>query len=80
MDQRKEVLSGVTRIRRMKDPGEEEGDEDENEGDEERLPAYSRSMLSLELTDGFTVMKAMEYRRIPELVLGETMLGAKVGR
>jgi RecQ-mediated genome instability protein 1 len=78
MEQRKEVLSGVTRIRRMKDPGEEEGEEDENDGADERLPAYSRSMLSMEVTDGFTIMKAMEYRRIPGLVLGETMLGAKV--
>lgn len=67
------MLDGATRIRRM---GEEETDEEVEEG---KLPAYPRGMLKMEVSDGRRVMKAMEYRRIGELKLGETALGAKVG-
>jgi hypothetical protein len=35
-------------------------------------------MLKLEVTDGSRVMKAIEYARLPGMVLGETCLGAKV--
>ncbi len=55
--------------------GEEDEDDEVEEG---KLPAYPRGMLRLELSDGRRVMKAMEYRRIGELKLGETALGAKV--
>lgn len=41
-------------------------------------PKYPRSMLTLQLSDGFTVMKAIEYKRIPGLSLDETKLGSKV--
>ena len=35
-------------------------------------------MLRLELSDGATTLRAMEYQRIPELKLGSTPLGYKV--
>ena len=55
-------------------------EEDEDEKIEEgKLPAYPRSMLKMEVSDGSRVIKAMEYRRIDALQLGETALGAKVG-
>ncbi|WVW85531.1 hypothetical protein I302_107569 [Kwoniella bestiolae CBS 10118] len=73
MEQRSEVLSGQNLIRRMDD--EEEG---ENELDNGKVPPYPRSMLKLELSDGRRVVKAMEYRRIGGLVLGQTSLGCKV--
>lgn len=55
----------------------EVGDGDE-EVDEGPIPKYARSMLKFELTDGAITMQAIEYRSIPELVLGETRLGFKV--
>jgi RecQ-mediated genome instability protein 1 len=80
METRKEALSGVARIRRIRNPqadGAEEDDQEEEE-DDEKIPPYPRSMLRLELSDGHTTMKAMEYRRINGLTLGETALGSKV--
>jgi RecQ-mediated genome instability protein 1 len=44
------------------------------------MPKYPRSMLQLELSDGTTTLKAVEYRPLPELVLGSTPLGFKVCR
>ncbi|KAJ9097361.1 hypothetical protein QFC19_006829 [Naganishia cerealis] len=86
MDQRKEALSGVGRIRRIRDNiehpssnngnGEQPPEEEDNELDD--VPPYPRSMLMLDVSDGFRVMKAMEYRRIDALKLGETALGSKV--
>ncbi|WWD02299.1 hypothetical protein V865_000338 [Kwoniella europaea PYCC6329] len=73
MEQRSEVLSGQTLIRRMDD---EEGNE--NEVDSGKVPPYPRSMLKLELSDGRRTVKAMEYRRINGLVLGQTSLGCKL--
>jgi RecQ-mediated genome instability protein 1 len=55
-------------------------DGEREEEDEGPVPRYPRSMLSLELTDGTHTFKAIEYRKIPELVLGETPLGFKVCR
>lgn len=84
-EQRKEVLSGATRIRRMDD--EEERPEgyatqgvgvDEDGGD--KLPSYPRGMLKMEVSDGNRQIKAIEYRRLPGIKLGETRLGSKVGR
>lgn len=57
------------------DRGEDGQAEEEDEGP---VPRYPRSMLRLELTDGTTMLKAVEYRRLPQLVLGETPLGYKV--
>lgn len=70
LDERRDVLSGATRIRRM--------DEEEDEVEEGKLPPYVRSMLSLEVSDGRTAMRAIEYRRVEGLVLAETPLGTKV--
>ncbi|KAK6910751.1 hypothetical protein I204_03217 [Kwoniella mangroviensis CBS 8886] len=73
MEQRSEVLSGQTLIRRMDDE-----EENENEVDIGKVPPYPRSMLKLELSDGRRTVKAMEYRRINGLVLGQTSLGCKL--
>lgn len=88
MDQRKEALSGVGRIRRIRDHmgpengdnanGDQQPDEEDNEPDD--VPPYPRSMLMLDVSDGFRVMRAMEYKRIDALKLGETALGCKVRR
>ncbi|KIP05843.1 hypothetical protein PHLGIDRAFT_60035, partial [Phlebiopsis gigantea 11061_1 CR5-6] len=56
------------------------GEEDENQDDGEEagpVPKYPRSMLRLQLSDGTTVLEAIEYRKIPELELGVTPLGYK---
>jgi hypothetical protein len=65
------ILAGV---------GDEEGEEDgdvEVEG-EGPMPKYPRGTLLLRLSDGATEFEAMEYRPIPQLVLGVTKLGYKV--
>jgi len=49
-----------------------------DEEDDGKVTKYPRSMLQLEITDGTTIMKAIEFRKLPELVLGETHLGCKV--
>lgn len=55
---------------------------DEQEGEEEiepgKLPEYPRSMLKMEVSDGRVIVKAIEYKRIPGLKLGDTKLGCKV--
>ncbi|EIW84320.1 hypothetical protein CONPUDRAFT_50851 [Coniophora puteana RWD-64-598 SS2] len=66
---------GVVRLSGREDEQQEEGQEDEDEGP---IPKYPRGMLDLVLTDGSRSLKAMEYRFIPEIVLGETRLGHKV--
>jgi RecQ-mediated genome instability protein 1 len=88
MEQRKEALSGVGRIRRIRDHmgpgdgnnanGDQQPDEEDNEPDD--VPPYPRSMLMLDVSDGYRVMRAMEYKRIDALKLGETALGCKVSR
>lgn len=58
------------------DDGEGEGDiEIEGEGP---MPKYSRGMLKFQLTDGATMLPAIEYRPLPELSLENTPLGYKV--
>ncbi|KAI0034240.1 hypothetical protein K488DRAFT_46011 [Vararia minispora EC-137] len=52
---------------------EQDGGEDDGP-----IPKYPRSMLRLELSDGTTTIKAIEYRRIPQLTLDDTPLGYKV--
>ncbi|KAG8934232.1 hypothetical protein FRC01_004312 [Tulasnella sp. 417] len=54
----------------------EAGVEDEEES--EPIPKYPRSTLSLELSDGSRVIKAMEYKRMTDLELGVTPLGCKL--
>lgn len=70
MEQRSEVLSGRTRIRGLDDDGE-------NEVEEGKVPPYPRGMLRLELGDGRRIVRAMEYKRINDIVLGQTSLGSK---
>ncbi|EKD04167.1 hypothetical protein A1Q2_01513 [Trichosporon asahii var. asahii CBS 8904] len=72
-EQRREVLSGATRIRGI-------DDDDEDDIDDSKLPAYPRSMLSVEVSDGRSTIRAIEYRKLPELALGETRLGLKMMR
>lgn len=48
------------------------------EEDEGPLEDYPRRMLKMELSDGATSIQAIEYKRLPELVLGKTPLGHKV--
>jgi RecQ-mediated genome instability protein 1 len=54
------------------------GGDNEDEADEGPIPNYPRSMLQFELSDGAITLKAMEYRRIPQLDLENTPLGFKV--
>ncbi|WVR09499.1 hypothetical protein IAU60_006567 [Kwoniella sp. DSM 27419] len=70
-EQRSEILSGQSRIRRL-------DDEAEDEMEDGKVPPYPRSMLRLEVGDGRRIMKAMEYKRIAGLVLGQTSLGCKL--
>jgi RecQ-mediated genome instability protein 1 len=43
-------------------------------------PKFPRGMLSLELSDGFTTISAIEYKTVPGLSMDTTELGAKVRR
>ncbi len=69
MEERREMLSGATRIRRM---------DDDEEIEEGKVPPYQRSMLSLQVSDGHMLIRAIEYRRIEGLTLADTPLGTKV--
>ncbi|KAI0091295.1 hypothetical protein BDY19DRAFT_696571 [Irpex rosettiformis] len=53
-------------------------EEEENEDEDGAVPNYPRSMLKFHLSDGSTVLEAIEYRRIPEIQLGVTPLGYKL--
>ncbi|WRT68499.1 uncharacterized protein IL334_005475 [Kwoniella shivajii] len=75
MEQRSEVLSGQSRIRRM---DEEEDDDNNPERDEGKVPPYPRGMLKLQVGDGRRIINAMEYKKINDLVLGQTSLGCKL--
>lgn len=65
---------------RMKDGNvdDEEGEGDIDIEGEGPIPKYPRGMLKLQLTDGTTILPAIEYRPIPELSLENTPLGYKV--
>jgi RecQ-mediated genome instability protein 1 len=54
-------------------------DEEEEAIKEGKMPVYPRGMLKFELTlgDG-RVVDAIEYKKVPGIVLGETSLGAKL--
>ncbi|CAE7219710.1 unnamed protein product [Rhizoctonia solani] len=51
---------------------------DLEDGEDYSIPKYPRSMLRFELSDGTKTMRAIEYRRIPDLELGTTPLGTKI--
>lgn len=56
--------------------GEDDGDiEVEGEGP---MPKFPRRMLRFQLSDGNSTFSAMEYRKIPSIILGVTPLGFKV--
>ncbi|KAF8183962.1 hypothetical protein BJ912DRAFT_975749 [Pholiota molesta] len=56
--------------------GEEDGDvEVEGEGP---MPKYPRGTLRFQLSDGETIIDAMEFRNLPQLSLGVTELGYKM--
>jgi len=74
LEQRRDIISGATRIRRLEDEEEDATQAAKEKGP----PPYARSMLSLLVSDGRTALRAIEYRRIPELTLGVTPLGTKV--
>ncbi|KZT29831.1 hypothetical protein NEOLEDRAFT_1166674 [Neolentinus lepideus HHB14362 ss-1] len=50
-------------------------EDDEEEGP---IPRYPHSMLRFELSDGNISVGAIEYRKLPQLVLGQTPLGFKI--
>lgn len=52
-----------------------QGQQDEDQGP---IPRFPRGMLRFELSDGHTLFQAIEFRSMPELVLGETPLGFKM--
>lgn len=54
------------------------GEDAEEDPEAGSVPKYPRSMLRFQLSDGTTVLEAIEYRRIPQLELGVTPLGYKV--
>ncbi|KDR78871.1 hypothetical protein GALMADRAFT_137857 [Galerina marginata CBS 339.88] len=65
------LLAGVGDVE-----GEEDGDvEVEGEGP---MPKYPRGTLRFQLSDGATILEAMEYRPIPQIILGTTPLGFKL--
>ncbi|KAG8839217.1 hypothetical protein FRB91_009638 [Serendipita sp. 411] len=70
-------MTGLT-----KDKGPE-GEEENNqrpqlEEEDATAPPYPRSMLSLMISDGTYTVKAIEMKRLNELILGETQLGCKI--
>ncbi|XP_006459089.1 hypothetical protein AGABI2DRAFT_177171 [Agaricus bisporus var. bisporus H97] len=64
------------RLGQTEDGGEDEADlEVEGEGP---VPRYPRGMLRFDLSDGSTTINAIEFRPIPEIILGQTQLGYKM--
>ena len=69
----------MARAERMKAGNiEEEGEGDIEVEGEGPMPKYSRGMLKFQLSDGTTVLPAIEYRPLPDLSLEHTPLGYKV--
>ncbi|KAL4072667.1 hypothetical protein V8B97DRAFT_2023421 [Scleroderma yunnanense] len=58
--------------------GDNQQDQRQQDEDEGPIPRFPRGMLRFELSDGHTLFRAIEFRSIPDLVLGETPLGYKV--
>lgn len=73
----------LNKIRITRDERIAAGEQEVGEGDVEvegegPIPAYTRSMLRMDLSDGTIILKSMEYRPLKDLTLGETPLGCKV--
>ncbi|KAF9451884.1 hypothetical protein P691DRAFT_756883 [Macrolepiota fuliginosa MF-IS2] len=76
LDQVRMVREERLRLGQAEDDQEGEGDlEVEGEGP---VPKYPRGMLRFQLSDGATTLSAIEFRSLPELVLGQTKLGFKM--
>jgi RecQ-mediated genome instability protein 1 len=73
-------MTGLTKDKIDTEAGEDQVNSTAREVDEEdvTMPSYPRSMLSLMVTDGNLQIKAIEYKKINDLKLGETPLGCKV--
>ncbi|KAI8980179.1 DUF1767-domain-containing protein [Trametes punicea] len=50
----------------------------ERDPGEKPMPKYPRSMLKFQLSDGASLLPAIEFKRLPDIELGETPLGCKV--
>ncbi|SJL09700.1 uncharacterized protein ARMOST_13081 [Armillaria ostoyae] len=73
----------LNKIRITRDERIAAGEQEVGEGDVEvegegPIPAYTRSMLRMDLSDGTMILKSMEYRPLKDLTLGETPLGCKL--
>ena len=68
-----EDLAGLARQNEEENENQTQADEDAGP-----IPKYPRSMLKLHLSDGSVTLPAIEFKKIPELELGVTMLGCKV--
>ncbi|KAI6042873.1 hypothetical protein EDC04DRAFT_2655103, partial [Pisolithus marmoratus] len=53
---------------------QDQGQQDEDQGP---IPRFPRGMLRFELSDGHTLFQAIEFRTMPDVVLGDTPLGFK---
>ena len=53
--------------------------ENDEDAEADSCPSYPRSMLRFELSDGSKTLGAFEYARLPEIELGRTPKGYKVG-
>ncbi|KIM22235.1 hypothetical protein M408DRAFT_333009 [Serendipita vermifera MAFF 305830] len=74
-------MTGLTRDREEPGEGEEGAVGRRNDAEDEEdatMPPYPRSMLTLLLSDGTATIKAMEVKRLPNIILGETPLGFKL--
>ncbi|KAG5646990.1 hypothetical protein DXG03_001714 [Asterophora parasitica] len=60
------------------DVEDEEGEGDIDIAGEGPIPKYPRGMLKFHLTDGWTMLPAIEYRPLPQLSLENTPLGFKM--
>ncbi|KAK0204845.1 hypothetical protein DFS33DRAFT_701265 [Desarmillaria ectypa] len=73
----------LNKIRITRDERIAAGEQEVGEGDVEvegegPIPAYTRSMLRMDISDGTTVLRSLEYRPLKDLTLGETPLGCKL--
>lgn len=57
---------------------QDENAEQQRDEDEGPVPRFPRGMLRLELSDGSTTFRAIEFRSLSQLELGTTPLGYKV--
>jgi RecQ-mediated genome instability protein 1 len=71
-------MTGLTKERDLDNEGDAKDAEQDLDEEDVTMPSYPRSMISMMIDDGTTRIKAIEFKRVPKLVLGETPLGCKV--